>query len=129
MNLYCSPSQQIVIHSHSPGAAAAAAHAAHPAVLFHILHATSFSTATFVLFPIALLVGDNDAILLLLINGVAQLLPQHLPRYGQKHLLHIEVVFGRCLEQLNFHLSRKALRILCYNHLAIRIIVLISHCK
>lgn len=113
-------------HYHSPGAAAA--HAA-PAVLFHILHATSFSTATFVLFPIALLVGDNDAILLLLIHGVAQLLLQHLPRYGQKHVLHIEVVFGRCLEQLNIHLSRKALRILRYNHLAIRIIVLISHCK
>lgn len=117
MNLYYSGPQHHPHHHH-----AVAALTVPPA-------AASFSTATFVLFPIPLLVSDNDAILLLLILGVAQLVIQHLPRYGQKHILHIEVVFGGCLEQLNIHLSRKALRILRYNHLAIRIIVLISHCK
>lgn len=114
MNLYYSSPQHHPHHHHAVAIPSAAA---------------SFSTATFVLFPIPLLVSDNDAILLLLILGMAQLMIQHLPRYGQKHILNIDVVFGGCLEQLNIHLSRKALRILRYNHLAIRIVVLISHCK
>lgn len=114
MNMYYSSPQHHPHHHHAVAVPPAAA---------------SFSTATFVLFPIPLLVSDNDAILLLLILGMAQLMIQHLPRYGQKHILHIEVVFGGCLEQLNIHLSRKSLRILRYNHLAIRIVILISHCK
>lgn len=89
--------------------------------------APSLSTATFVRFPLVLVLFYYDSILLLFIGGGTQLMIQHLSRYGQKHILHIEVVFGGCFEQLNIHLPRKALRVLRYDHLTIWIIILIAH--
>lgn len=101
----------------------------HPHPIAAAAATMSLSTATFVGFSLVLALLYLDAILLLFIGGGAQLMIQHLSRYGQKHILHIEVVFGGCLEQLNIHLPRKALRILCYDHFAIRIIILIAHWK
>lgn len=53
---------------------------------------------------------------------------EHLPRNRQKHVVHIDIVFGGCLVQLDVHLLREALCVLEDNHLPVRIIVLVAHC-
>jgi len=69
-----------------------------------------------------------ERVLLLLVGGGAQLVVEHLPRDRQEHVLHVDVVFGGCLVQLDVHLFREPLRVLGDDHLPVRIIVLVAHC-
>lgn len=54
-------------------------------------------------------------------------MPQHLLRDGHEHLLHVEIVLGRRLEQLNVHLVGEPLRVLRDHHFPVRTVVLVAH--
>lgn len=57
-----------------------------------------------------------------------ELVRQHLLGDHVEHLVHVQVVLGRRLEQLDFHLAGETLRVLGDDHLALRIVVFVAHC-
>lgn len=64
---------------------------------------------------------------LLVLSTLLQLVIEHFLRDGHKHVLDIQIVLGRRLEQFDVHLAGEPARVLRDDHLAVGVVVLVAH--
>lgn len=70
---------------------------------------------------------DFVFVVLCILSILFQFMSQHFVGDCKEHFFYIYIVFGRCLEQLNFHLIGKTLSVLGDNDLLVCIVIFVTN--